>query len=93
MKKDKIMDELEITKEFVEKIAVSYKDQLYSIILFGSWAKGTQGPESDIDLLVIMENKDASAVDGIYQEVLEVLLNYGVDLSLKIYTTNHDYTS
>lgn len=80
------MDELEITKEFVDKIASSYKDQLDSITLFGSWAKGTQRPDSDIDLLVIMENKDASAIDGIYQEVLEVLLKYGVDLSLKIYT-------
>lgn len=80
------MDELEITKEFVDKIASSYKNQLDSINLFGSWAKGTQSPKSDIDLLVIMENKDVSAIDGIYQEVLEVLLKYGVDLSLKIYT-------
>lgn len=81
------MNELEITRQFVEKITSSHSDYLTSITLFGSWAKGTQGPHSDIDLLVVMEDKDRSVIDQIYQEVQEILLKYELDLSLKIYSS------
>ncbi|MBI4594968.1 MAG: nucleotidyltransferase domain-containing protein [Candidatus Tectomicrobia bacterium] len=80
------MNELEITRQFVEKITSTYKEYLSSITLFGSWAKGTQGPHSDIDLLVVMEAKERSVIDQIYQEVLEILLKYELDISLKIYS-------
>jgi predicted nucleotidyltransferase len=51
--KGRIMNEQEILDILrAEKPYLSKKFGLLSIGLFGSFAKGTQGPESDIDLLV-----------------------------------------
>ncbi|HEV8309406.1 MAG TPA: nucleotidyltransferase domain-containing protein [Methylomirabilota bacterium] len=38
---------------FVETLAASWGDSLVSVVLFGSWARGTAGPDSDIDLLIV----------------------------------------
>ena len=41
--------------------AVQIVDQFHpaKIILFGSYARGTGGPDSDVDLLVVMDVKDS----------------------------------
>lgn len=77
---------LKVTRQFVEKIVSLYGDILESIILFGSWAKGTQSPESDVDLLIVMADRDPEVMEQIYEEVLDILLNHQVDISLKIYS-------
>jgi predicted nucleotidyltransferase len=43
----------EVVRELVHQIAVGFNP--WRIILFGSHATGNPGPESDIDLLVIMD--------------------------------------
>ena len=43
----------EIIKELVSRIAEEFHPQ--RIILFGSYANNTQRPESDIDLLIVMD--------------------------------------
>ena len=37
--------------EFIKRAVQSYGDQIQSITLFGSVARGTDRPDSDIDLL------------------------------------------
>ncbi|MGH2963034.1 MAG: UPF0158 family protein [Solirubrobacterales bacterium] len=38
-----------------------YGDRLRSVILFGSWARGDAHPESDIDLLVVLDRVESSS--------------------------------
>ncbi len=47
---------LNIAKKFAVKVAEKFDDS--KIILFGSYAKGTQHPESDIDIAVILRDYD-----------------------------------
>lgn len=55
--------EAEITTEKIQnavsKIVAAFKPE--KIILFGSWAWGTPGPDSDVDLLVVKETQDTRA--------------------------------
>ncbi len=46
------LEKREITNLMVQRIAQSFQPE--KIILFGSYARGTAGPDSDVDLLVIM---------------------------------------
>ncbi len=50
------MDE-SMLEELVEGILSLMRDQVISIILFGSVARGTNTPESDIDIALILRNK------------------------------------
>lgn len=43
-------------KEIVEKLSVDYRPR--QVILFGSYAYGSPGPDSDIDLLIIKDTPD-----------------------------------
>ncbi|MDP1689165.1 MAG: nucleotidyltransferase domain-containing protein [bacterium] len=43
-------------KEITEKIVKEYDPE--KIILFGSYAWGTPGPDSDVDLLIVKESND-----------------------------------
>lgn len=49
--RDRIPDE--IIRELISRIAMQFKPK--RILLFGSYAYGVPRPESDVDLLVIME--------------------------------------
>lgn len=60
---------------FKQLLLERFEDNLISLILFGSVARGTAGKESDIDLLIIL--KDAPDV---YYERLEPV----IDIELKL---------
>ena len=44
---------MEIVQKYVEKICENYK--VYAIILFGSYAKGTEHEDSDIDIAIVID--------------------------------------
>jgi len=46
-----------LLEELVEGILSLVRDQVVSIILFGSVARGTNTPESDIDIALILRGK------------------------------------
>lgn len=46
----------EIIQEMLKKIVAEYAPQ--KVILFGSYARGCPGPDSDIDLLIIKETSE-----------------------------------
>jgi len=74
-----------IESEFVHRITSLFPDQILKVILFGSRAKGTPKPGSDYDFLIVLRDKKREVVDEIYNVVTDFLLQYGVDISLKIY--------
>jgi len=53
-----------VTQELLQEVVNRIVEALHpeKIVLFGSWAYGTPTPDSDVDLLVIMET-DASYVE------------------------------
>jgi len=44
-----------LLRRFMEKSSVSVGDNLLSIVLFGSYARGLASAESDIDVLILLE--------------------------------------
>jgi predicted nucleotidyltransferase len=81
------MDEKMLNKVlngFLEKCREKFKDDLISIILFGSYARGTATKYSDIDLLIIAKNLPKRRIDRykIIKDIdLEFLKKYYITLS------------
>ncbi len=83
---NKILKEKSVEKKFAEIVGNRFSAEILKVILFGSRAKGVAAPDSDYDILIILKRKNQSVVDGIYDEVMNFLERYEVDISLKIYT-------
>lgn len=81
-----LLEGKKIVMEFAERVTQRFGDWIKQIIFFGSWAQGRPKPGSDYDLLLVVRSRDGDLIEQLYDEVLEFLLKYGVDLSLKIYT-------
>lgn len=76
----------EIIKKFTDILKEKFSPQLKMILLFGSRAKNLAKPGSDYDFLIVLKEKNGQIVDAIYDEVVSFLVDYGVDISLKIYS-------
>ena len=48
-------DPHEVARQAAEELRCLYGDRLRQVLLFGSWARGDAHPESDIDLLVVLD--------------------------------------
>lgn len=57
---------IEIAKKYIDNVSRRYK--ISSVILFGSFAKGTNHSDSDIDLAIVFES-----VDDIIEMQIELL--------------------
>ena len=65
-------------------LSTNYK--LTQIKLFGSKAKGNYSDESDIDLLIVLDNYDWKIENEIYEICFEIGLEYDVLLSPVIFS-------
>jgi uncharacterized protein (UPF0332 family)/predicted nucleotidyltransferase len=74
-------EEAQAVEEFKEKLLAALPDQVRDIILFGSKARGDGHPESDIDLLVVLENPTKEQTNTVYDITFDILFDRGVDLS------------
>jgi len=68
---------INIIKEYVEKI--SEKFEIKAVYLFGSYAKGTNTDDSDIDIAVVLE----SNIDTIDLMVDLMMLTQNIDLRIE----------
>lgn len=75
-----------IPREFVGRLAEKLGPNLMKAVLFGSRARGTEKPWSDYDVLLVLREKDRPSLDTIYEEVMDFLLERGVDISVKVLT-------
>ena len=48
----------EILKKYVEDVHKIYGERLKSVILYGSYARGDFGPNSDIDIMILVDLSD-----------------------------------
>lgn len=49
----------EVAREVADDLRQLYGNRLKRVLLFGSWARGDAQPESDIDLLVVLDRVDS----------------------------------
>ncbi|SDG20714.1 nucleotidyltransferase family protein [Desulfosporosinus hippei] len=80
-------------QEAIEQFSQSVKDKLSTKVkdvrLFGSVVKGTDTAESDIDILVLVENDDRKIVDIIMDVTVDINLDYDVVISPIIMTDSY----
>ena len=69
-------------KEITQKIVNEFKPE--KIILFGSYAWGNPGADSDVDLLIVVKSYGKSRVE-LQREVRSFLFPAGVSLDLLVY--------
>ncbi len=69
---------------FLERIA-SVRPLIKRIVLFGSRARGTHRSDSDYDVLLVVSRKDDALLDVLYDAVMDVLLEHGRLVSLKVF--------
>lgn len=79
--KDKIID------SFLSMI-FPLQEQIEEIYLFGSRSRDDWRPDSDYDVLIVLKKKDREIVSKLYDAVMEVLLDTGRLISLKIFTVS-----
>jgi predicted nucleotidyltransferase len=84
---------LELLNKIDEKIVTVFKDKLNKIILYGSYARNEITSESDIDIMVLVnetEDKIREYEESITDIMVDLSLEYEVVIS--IYTQNvQDY--
>ncbi|MFB6296241.1 MAG: nucleotidyltransferase domain-containing protein [Halobacteriales archaeon] len=71
---------------FVTQVRGADLDSVRRLLLFGSVARGTQSPDSDADVLAVVEDEaDQSAVEDRLRDIAyDVELEHGVVLSLVV---------
>ncbi|WP_420266092.1 nucleotidyltransferase domain-containing protein [Candidatus Magnetominusculus dajiuhuensis] len=87
MKPEMLSDTDPIVADFLRGIA-SLKGQIMEIYLFGSRTRSDWRPDSDYDILIVVEKKDRAIKDKLYDSVMDILLETGKLVSLKIFQTN-----
>lgn len=85
-----ISADTDIARKFTKKLKKRLGSDFKKAILFGSRAKGISKDDSDYDLILVLRKRSREIVDGIYDDVVEFLIERGIDISLKIYSED-DY--
>lgn len=68
----------ELLKPYIEEIKKLYGDKLHSVILYGSYARNEQTPESDIDIMIFLNMTEEELVP--YREKLgEITYDFNWD--------------
>jgi predicted nucleotidyltransferase len=77
----------EVVNKFLDIIRPDMK-QIKDMYLFGSRCRDDWRPDSDYDILIVIEKKDRLLKDNIYNAVIDILLSTGRLISLKIFTVS-----
>lgn len=75
-------------EEFVRRVRGKYKDKIDSIILFGSVARGEAKEDSDVDILVVVKERNIEDMKEIHGIAFEVSMEYSQGISPKIYAVD-----
>jgi predicted nucleotidyltransferase len=81
--------EIQAATEFSDQIYQQFGDQVLSILLFGSRARGEAAADSDMDLLVVLADTNPDIVRAIRYLAADVWLKYGIYLSTRVWSREH----
>lgn len=71
-----------------EALRSVYGDLLESVILYGSYARGDQKPDSDVDIAVIL--KDGNT-EKMHDAMVDVVVNYELDMAVTLSVVPIEY--
>lgn len=74
--------------EYVGRLRRELGDEIVELRLFGSKARGTATPESDIDVLVVVESATPDVENRIVDLAFDVNLDHGVLISPVVFSRN-----
>jgi predicted nucleotidyltransferase len=89
---DNMSDRNRILCEFRNKTKSIMGDSLKQMILYGSYARGDYGDNSDMDIMVLTELTDDRIIqieDEIFDAAYDIELEYGVPISVNIKNEKH----
>ncbi len=72
--------------ECVKRASKAYGDRIHGITLFGSVARGTARPDSDIELLIVIDKEDFRLRRDLIGMAFDMLLETKEDISVKVLT-------
>jgi predicted nucleotidyltransferase len=78
--------ESQVVKEVVATLEKLYGKRLSKIFLYGSYARGTQTAESDIDFLVMLKDKNVSPfkeIDFYIEDMMRLSDKFNIEISLR----------
>lgn len=75
--------EREALLAYIATLHNRFENQLVDVILFGSKARGDAHLDSDIDVLVLLDNPDIETLSEVRGLGFDILLTYGVFLSIR----------
>ncbi|MBN1876409.1 MAG: nucleotidyltransferase domain-containing protein [Anaerolineae bacterium] len=81
--------EQQAVSAFVDKIRQRFGCHLESAVLFGSRARGDATPDSDMDVLVVLDHVDLAIQREIRYLAVDVCLAYGIYLSTRVWSHAH----
>lgn len=67
--------------EYVRRLTTEYADDVVSIMLYGSWARGDANEESDIDVFIVVQHNTAVLEQALANLAWEVQYKHGVVIS------------
>lgn len=70
-----------LLKQYIEEIKKIYGERLKSVILYGSYARGDFKPDSDIDIMILVDLEDME------------IEKYGKQLSWSTYDFNEEHAT
>lgn len=77
--------EKKVIKSFVEKLRENIGDEILKIMLFGSKARGDFSRDSDIDIFVLVKEKNQELRDKIGDITADYIYDYDIPLSPVLY--------
>jgi len=78
-------DERSAIAEYMAQIGKRFPGRILSVTLFGSKARGDADAESDIDLLVLVDEESSSFRSELWRVASDVSLEHNVVLSVRVY--------
>ncbi|PYJ16083.1 MAG: nucleotidyltransferase [Verrucomicrobia bacterium] len=78
--------------EFKTRFETIYGERLKGVFLYGSYARGQGGPESDVDILIVLDDWEhyAGEIDRTGAVASELSLAYGVSIS-QVFVRERDW--
>ena len=73
--------------EMCEKIANTHTDSITEIILYGSYARGQETDESDIDIAIVLS---ADLPEDQYDKITDIIVDYELDIGKTVSTISFD---
>lgn len=75
----------EIINEFIKGVSPIHS-KIKEMYLFGSRTRDDWRPDSDYDILVVLDKKEKNIISKLYDPVIDILISKGKLISLKIFS-------